>query len=114
MKEIAVPKNTSLVALELDEDEIPKDCFVVAETDCDRAFYRKGILDIVPSDERIAHVKVEGEYVKVTSNAYIHALELCSDCVFEDNYFSLLPGEERSVKIIKKCDENVSAKAYTI
>ena len=113
-KEISAPANESFSAIEISEDEIPEGCFIVAETDADRAFYKKGRLDTCSANKRIELFSVEEDGIRVRANAYIHAVELCSDFVFEDNYFSLLPGEERSVNWIKKGTGEICVQAYTI
>ena len=113
-KTISVPENASIVAMEVNEDEIPEDCFIAAETGEDRAFYKKGRLDIYPASERIEYLTVKEDRVTVKANAYIHALELCADAVFEDNFFSLLPGEERTVRFTRNGMGEIRANAYAI
>ena len=114
VKELYAEANTSFIALTLDEGDIPEDCFVVAEIDGDRAFYKKGRLEVITSDERVEIFEINDGFVRIKSNAYIHALELSGDAVFEENYFSLLPGEEKKVKFKKAGIGKPSSKAYTI
>lgn len=114
VKEIYAEANTSFIALEIKAETIPEDCFIVADINNDRAFYKKGILEINASNDRIATLKTDGESVSIKANAYIHALELCGDAVFEDNYFSMLPGEERVIKYKKTGETAIRAQAYTI
>ena len=55
--------------------------------------------------------------VTVTADAYVHAVELEGEFVFEDNYFSLLPGETRRVafrKIKDAADSTLAVAGYTI
>lgn len=113
-KELLAKANTSFVALEVNATDALKDCFIVADIDGDRAFYKKGALEMTASNDRIDTLTTDGEYVRVKSDTYIHALELSGDAVFEDNYFSLLPGEERVIKYKKTGSSDIKAQAYTI
>lgn len=118
-KAIYAETNTSLIVYEMNESELPDDCFIVADV-CgengvfDRAFYRKGNLEIIPCDDKIELIAVRDGSVTVKAKAYVHAVELCGDAVFEDNYFSMLPGEERIVSFKVTGEEQISVKAYTI
>lgn len=66
----------------------------------DRAFYKDGGLPLKRFDGAIVKEIGDG-YITLTSGRYIHAVTLEGDCIFEDNYFSLIPGEERTVKFDK-------------
>ena len=48
------------------------------------------------------------------ANKYAHIVELCGDAVFEDNYFPMLPGEEKNITFKKTGDTPVTVNAYTI
>ena len=113
-KEIFAPENASVAALEIKAEKIPEGCFIVAESDADRAFYKKGALDIYAANERIENLSIGEDCIWVRANAYIHAIELCADAVFEDNYFSLLPGEERCVKFRRLGTTEICVRAYSI
>ncbi len=113
-KEIYASANTSFIGHEVNASEVPEDCFVVAEINNDRAFYKKGMLEISASNDRIDTLKTGIQGVKIKAKAYIHTVELCGDAVFEDNYFSLLPGEERVIKYKQTGKDNIGAKAYTL
>ena len=113
-KEVLAEANTSFIAQTINERDVPNGCFVVAEIDGDRSFYRKGILEIASSNGRIDTLTMGDGYVTVKAKAYIHALELSGDAVFEDNYFSLLPNEERVVKFKRNGNGEITAKAFTI
>lgn len=62
----------------------------------DRAFYKSGTLPIIPTDAVKVISKTENS-VTLTADSYVHAVELEGEFVFDDNYFSLLPGEIRTV-----------------
>ena len=118
-KEIIVKTNSSMVALTLKESEIKDDCFIVAEIVSDngiydKAFYKKGRLEIKPCADRIDLLTEENGTVTVKANAYVHAVKLCGEGVFSDNFFSLLPGEEKTLKCDSLKTENVRVVAYTI
>ena len=66
--------NTSFVALEISQNQVPDGCFIVADIldkngFVDRAFYKKGALEITASNDRIDTLKTDGENVRVKSNA---------------------------------------------
>ena len=66
----------------------------------DRAFYKEDGLPLKRLDCAIVKECGDG-YITLTSDRYIHAVALEGDCIFDDNYFSLLPGEERTVRFDK-------------
>ncbi len=43
-------------------------------------------------------VASDGNAVTLYANCYAHAVELDGDCIFEDNFFSMLPGETRTIR----------------
>ncbi len=79
------------------EDVINDSQIMVCELEgCDRAFYKKGKLEIVQTAPP-ALVSRAQDNIKLRSDGYIHIVRLEGECLFEDNYFSLMPGEERTV-----------------
>lgn len=66
----------------------------------DRAFYLGGKLPIVPTDA-VEVVSRDDSSITVTASSYVHAVELEGQYIFEDNFFSLLPGETRTVTFRK-------------
>lgn len=70
--------------------------------------YTNNYILVYPKDLRLqpatVEVKVEGECLKVTTDHYARgiflSLEGDSDHHFSDNYFDLLPGEERTVSLV--------------
>ena len=63
----------------------------------DRAFYKSGTLSLIPADA-VKLVSRTENTITVTADKYVHAVELDGEFVFDDNYFSLLPDEKRTVK----------------
>lgn len=99
---------------EVVSEMVSKDVFLVGEICCtnhqDRCFYKQGALDIVPC---MVDAEISEGYVRVKSDEYVHAVALEGEAVFEDNYFSLMIGEEKTVKYRKltegRCDIAVEA-----
>jgi len=114
VKEVLARANASFVAMTIKDSDVQNGCFVVVDIDGDRSFYKKGNLEIIPCDDRIDLLTAECGYVTVKAKGYVHAVELCGNAVFEDNYFSMLPGEERTVSFKKSEGGELSVKAYTI
>ena len=73
----------------------------------DRAFYRKGTLDIDECGDTLS-VTHNGNSLKIKADRYIHAVEIECDGRVSDNYFSMLPGEEIEVF----CDTEAKIIAY--
>jgi hypothetical protein len=86
---------------------------VLAEYEHNRTFYKNGSLKIKPAAARLTVNKKE-RTVTVSSDEYIHAIELSSDAIFSDNCFSLLPGEERTVSYTENTDGDIKLTAYTL
>ena len=71
-------------------------CDLVSESIHDRAFYVDGTLplvkctapDIIAQDEHS---------VTLSATQYIHAVELEGEYIFDDNFFSLLPREKKTI-----------------
>ena len=92
-------------------------CDVKSAQQSDRAFYIKGALEICPVEIDIAFDKEKG-LVKVTANEkYVHAVVISGNLIFDDNCFSLLPHETRTIsyrKLDANIDECLSVEAYTL
>ena len=63
----------------------------------DRSFYAYDRLFIKDCSEEIEVVDFDFDSVTIRANSYVHAVELEGECVFSDNYFSLMAGEEKTV-----------------
>ena len=85
----------------------------IAGTDLDRAFYRGGTLPLKKADVRL---EIREDRVTVSANSYVHAVRLEGEAIFEDNWFSLLPGEQKTVRFrpAGKTAPKVTLKAMTI
>ena len=89
---------------------------IIAETDDDRAFYKDGVLEMVP-----CHVDYtldeENCIITFKSEKYVHAVEVEGNLILDDNYFSLIPGEEKIISYRKKNEDlalELKVLAYTI
>ena len=83
----------------------------------DRAFYRHGALALRPTE---AEFEIDEVCRTVTVRAgaeYIHSAMLSGNAIFDDNCFSLLPGEARTVAyrpLKAGSPECIEAEAYTL
>ncbi len=81
----------------------------------DRSFYKSGTLPIVPTDA-VKIVSRTENTITVTADEYVHAVELEGEFVFDDNYFSLLPNEQRTVTFRPSSDalsDTIVVSGYT-
>ena len=87
-----------------------------AEGKAYRSFYREGKLPIAPSNAVKITAQTESS-ITVTADSYLHAVEFEGEYVFEDNYFSLLPGETKTVAFRKAREhqtDDLTLTAYTV
>lgn len=111
--------NLSESVIDIDNDKIPQNCILVAEAEkdgmlADRAFYKKGKLKICPANDKIEVLTNDDIGVKIKAKTYIHAVEVLGEKEFEDNWFSLMPGEIREVKCCNASVGKTEISAYTI
>lgn len=102
-----VDANTSAVVL---EGELPKagaDALLMAEISGEGFFDRTWFFEGRPQDCAFPETKpvvaaATADSLTIRAEKYIHALVLDGDCVFDDNFFSMLPGEERTVRFVRE------------
>ena len=89
-------------------------CDVGNETVSDRASYKQNNLAIHKT-ETVKVLNKTQTHITVSADTYVHAVELEGEYLFEDNYFSLLPGETKTISI-KSLGETseLSVIGYTI
>jgi beta-mannosidase len=82
----------------------------------DRCFYKDGDLALVCADDRVRVVERTENSITLTADAYVHALELEGEYMLEDNCFSMLGGETRTISFKPLGDDNsqLLIKAYTL
>jgi len=113
-----VCKNSSNCVFETDTPLLDGEflvCNVKSGETKDRSFYKNGDLKLVECKAEI-HL-VSENVLSVSADEYVHALVLNGEAVFEDNCFSLLPGEIRTISFKSKdgYDSNdIYVYAYTL
>ena len=93
-----------------------KDALVVCDIEHsggkDRCFYNNGILNLQASDDLMEITPTENG-IKVKALGYIHAVEIEGEFTLDDNCFSLMEGETRTLDIPSSAGGNFTVKAYT-
>ena len=108
-------KNTAVdFSADLQDDQIII-CETSGENIWDRTFYKKGLLPIVKAENAVRVVEKGENFIRLAADSYVHAVVLEGECLFSDNYFSMVKGEEITVTFEPEnasCD--ISLEAYTI
>ena len=106
--------------INIPEAEVPLNgilvCDIQTQTANDRAFYKSGTLPIQPCTAPQIIAQSDNS-ISLKAQQYIHAVELEGSYLFSDNFFSMLPGEIRTIQYRpakEVTDENLSINAYTI
>ena len=81
----------------------------------DRCFYKDTDLAITRADDKLCVVERSEDSITLKASAYIHALELEGEYMLEDNCFSMLEGEMRTVNM-RSLSENkaLDVRVYTL
>lgn len=119
---LQIPENCACsVVSVVEEDLIPAEeelliCDLHSEFGEYRTFYHKGILPLKECGDRVRVLSESRQRITVEATSYVHVVAFDAEAVFEDNFFSLLPGEMRTVKINPLCEsfDGVKIKIYTI
>ena len=98
----------------LDRDEIIV-CDLQNDEVQDRCFYKEGKLELKKTDY-LQIVEQTKTAVTVEAKAYIHAVALEGNGVFGDSYFSLLPGQRRTISFapIQGEEPEITCVGYTL
>ena len=86
-----------------------------AANDC-RAFYKHGDLRIEPCESGM-ECSLENGAVTLIAKEYLHAVELEGEAIFEENGFSMLAGEKKTVGyryLADTAEKEIRAEAYTL
>ena len=78
----------------------------------DRTFYQAGALKLYPSTVQMT-LHPDKQLIEVSTERYVHVVEFEGESVFEDNCFSLMPGETRQIKYEELGSGEISVTAYT-
>ena len=118
-KEIEIEENVSFTAFELNNDKMKMQDVLLFEVENemgehDRAFYKQGALEIVTCNDKLEILNKTDHYIEARAKTYIHVVEFESEAVFEDNYFSMLPGEVRKISYVTIGDSKIEIQAYTL
>ncbi len=99
-----ISAHTSEAVLRIPIEDAPEDAILLCDITSgnlkDRAFYKNGNLPIKPCNSVVIEERTENS-VTVSSSEYVHAVELEGEYVFSDNFFSLYPGEAKTVSFRK-------------
>ncbi len=87
---------------------------ILGEQTSDRAFYKKNLP--IGKTDTVRIVAQTDNTITVRADAYVHAVELEAAGVFSDNYFSLMPGEEKQVTFRPAdwFDGHIALTGYTV
>lgn len=114
-KKVSLPAEQTVVLKEMDF-VLEKGEVLVAEISGDgvndRTFYRLGKLEMTETPINYV-IDKDNNTITVTSESYIHAVEFEGDALFEDNCFSVMPGETKTVKYETLSDTEIEVIAYT-
>lgn len=117
---VSVDAATSAKVYSMPLTVMPEDavliCDVLSGELKDRSFYKSGNLPIKPINSLKTLKRTENS-ITVTSDEYIHAVELEGEYIFSDNCFSLLPGEVRTIEFTlsdKAESTEINITAYTL
>lgn len=97
---VSISAQTSETVYRLPLSVLPEGAILVCDASFaegqDRAFYKEGLLPLIPCAAPQITGRTENS-ITLSAASYIHAVELEGEFVFADNYFSLVPGESRTV-----------------
>lgn len=109
--------NSVSLGWETDPDLVPV-CDMECEGETDRAFYNHGKLLLKHCPDQLTIESWDENSITLKANSYLHVVELEGDCLFSDDYFSMLPGEIKTVtwKSLKgfESDDTFTINAYTL
>ena len=114
---VSVPAGTARMVYRLNA---PPEGVLLCDASCgdlrDRAFYKDGTLPLFPTDA-VEVIGKAAHSITLKASAYVHAVELEGEYIFEDNYFSLLPDEVRTVTFRNAAihdSEDIQIRGYTL
>ena len=88
-------------------------CDICGENISDRCFYKQGTQPIVETNS-VKIIEKGEDFVRLSADSYVHAVVLEGDCIFEDNYFNMTKGEEKTIKFKSEKSCDVTAEGYTL
>lgn len=119
-RRIGIPANCVFPASTVAENLAPAEgeiliCDLYSPLGKYRTFYKDGTLPLQECENRIRITKMDGA-VTVEASAYVHVVAFDAEAVFEDNFFALLPGEKRTIKVkpLSQSLQEIKIKAYML
>lgn len=97
--EVSFGEDEMLVAEIAAADYVVRDC------------YKEGIPKLVKKDA--ITYKETGEGLEIWSDVYVHVVELEGTKLPSDNYFSLFPGERRTISYVRETEGRIQVNGYT-
>lgn len=90
-------------------------CDLQNENIQDRCFYKEGKLELTKENGLRVISKTENS-ITIEATGYVHAVALEGNAVFEDSYFSLLPGQCRTISFTPTREEEpmITCIGYTL
>ena len=88
-------------------------CDIQGEGFADRSFYRPGPLYIRPT-QALRVLEQTEDHITLTADGYVHAAELEGPFLFEENYITLLPGEQKTIAMERYGEGNLNITGYTL
>ncbi|MBP5639203.1 MAG: hypothetical protein J6X55_06975 [Victivallales bacterium] len=111
-----VEANSSQVVLEDTPPVAGPDVLLMAEIKGDDYYDRTWLFEHRPQDCHFPDtspqvIATEESAITLQASQYVHAVELDGDCLFEDNFFSMLPGEKRTIHYQREGDGTIWVRA---
>lgn len=88
-------------------------CDICGENISDRCFYKQGTQPIVETNA-VKIIEKGEDFIRLSADSYVHAVVLEGDCFFEDNYFNMTKGEEKTVKFKSEKSCDITVEGYTL
>lgn len=92
-------------------------CDLRYNAEMDRCFYKSGKLNIALIENALKIIEQDDFHIVVQAECYVHAVELEGNYIFEDNYFIMLPDEQRNITfepVGAVPNGGVTLKSYTL
>ena len=94
-----------------------KDALIICDIEhsmgTDRCFYKNGILNLKARNDLI-DVSTTENGIEIKARGYVHAVEIEGEFTLDDNCFSLMEGEIRTLEIPGTQSGDFAVKAYTL
>ena len=92
-------------------------CDIWSDTERDRTFYRHGRLEMCPAEVEVLVEESEKRITLSAKDKYVHAVTISGNVICNENCFSLLPNETRTItyrNLENDLAPSLSVEAYTL